>query len=125
MNKCDRCNRATEIPYIFYEVDRQDQRHKFGTFCCECTFELVDDLKGKVEWFQIENLWRGFILPRARRNLEQSGVIHAKHDIRLIEIVGNKDKKVGEREVSRMEYACGLISRKEYEKRLKTVGEKP
>ena len=124
MEKCNRCNRATENPYTFYEVDKQDQRHRFGTFCRECTFELVDEIKGKVEWFRIENLWRGFILPKARRDLQQSGFIHAKHDTHSIEIVGNKDKKVEERAVLRMEYACGLISRREYEKRLQTLSKK-
>ena len=123
MDKCNRCNRATANPYTFYEVDNRDQRHNFGTFCRECTFELVNEMKGKVEWFRIGNLWRGFILPKARRDLQQSGFIHAKHDTRLIEIVGNKDKKVEERAVWRMEYACGLISRREYEKRLQTLSE--
>ena len=121
MNKCDRCGRISEAPYSWFEVDKNDQRHKFGTFCQDCTFELVDELKGKVEWFQIENLWRGFIRPTGKSLLEQSGFIRAKRDSRLIEIVGSKDKQIGEREFLRMEYACGLISRQEYEKRLKLL----
>ena len=84
---CDRCGKKTEgSRFIFYEVDQQDRKHRFGSFCRQCTTELIDELKGKVEWLRVAETWRGYIQPKARLELEISGFIHAKHNPQYIEI---------------------------------------
>jgi hypothetical protein len=71
---------------VFYEVDQHDRKHRFGTFCRQCTTDLVDELKGKVEWLRIAPGWRGYVTMKARPGLEKSGYIHAKHQAQYIEI---------------------------------------
>ncbi|UCF58541.1 MAG: hypothetical protein JSV15_05590 [Candidatus Bathyarchaeota archaeon] len=118
---CERCRKEVRGLYTFYEINKQDERRKFGGFCGECTKELVDELKGKVEWVRFEGGWRGYIHPEARMELEKFGFIQARHNTQFIEIVGRKRDSASEREVLeilRLEYAGGLISREEYEKKL-------
>lgn|GEM_PF-4752560 len=124
---CERCRKEARDLYTFYEINKQDKRRKFGSFCSECTKELVDELKGKLEWFRFEGGWRGYIHSEARIGLEKSGFIQAKHNTQLIEINWKKRKPAGEREVLeilRLEYGSGLISREEYEKQLIEVRRK-
>jgi len=83
---CNRCGREEGSRYVFYEVDRQDRRDKFGIFCMQCSVELVDELKGKLEWFRIAGSWRGYIHPKARAELEKEGFIHLKRNSQYIEI---------------------------------------
>lgn len=71
---------------MFYEVDQLDRKHRFGMFCRQCTVELVDELKGKVEWFHIAESWKGYIRPKARPELERAGFIHPKYNSQFIEI---------------------------------------
>jgi len=124
---CERCRKEVRDHYNFYEINKRDKRRKFGSFCSECTKELVDELKGKLEWVRFEESWRGYIHPEARVELEKSGFIQAKHGTQLIEIAGRKKNSAGEEgvlEILRLEYACGLISREEYEKKLVEVRKK-
>ena len=124
---CERCRKEVRDFYTFYEINKRDERRKFGGFCSECTKELVDELKGKLEWVRFEGFWRGYIHPEARLELERSGFIQAGHGTQFIEIVGRKRKRAGESEVLeilRLEYASGLVSREEYEKRLIEVQKK-
>jgi len=124
---CERCRKEVRDLYTFYEINKQDERRKFGSFCSECAKELVDELKGKLEWVRFEGGWRGYIHPKARMELEKFGFIQARHNTQFIEITGRKRNQAGEREVLeilRLEYAVGLISREEYEKRLIEVQKK-
>jgi len=126
---CSRCDQKIEdASFIFFEVDRQDRKHRFGTFCFHCTIELLDQLKGKVEWFQMEKSWKGYIHPEARSELEKIGFIHPKHDTQYIEIsqVGRKRGRVEGTDtlaILRLKYAGGLISKEEYERLLKKLRE--
>ena len=116
---CERCRNEVRDLYTFDEINKLDERRRFGSFCNECTRELVDELRGKLEWIRFEQGWRGYIHPQARMELEASGFIQAGHKTQLIEIVGMKRAPAGERavlEILRLEYASGLISREEYEK---------
>ncbi|UCE29096.1 MAG: hypothetical protein JSV85_07555 [Candidatus Bathyarchaeota archaeon] len=118
---CERCRKEVRDLYIFCEVSKKDEKREFGSFCSECAKELVDELRGKLEWLRFDGGWRGYVHPDARKELERSGFIHAKHDTQLIEIAGRRRGPVGERDVLailRLEYVGGLISREEYEKRL-------
>ena len=84
---CDRCGRQTQgARFVFYEVDQQDRKHRFGTFCRQCTTDLVNELKGKVEWLRIAQGWRGYIMIKSRLDLEKSGYIHARHHAQYVEI---------------------------------------
>lgn len=124
---CERCRKEVGDLYTFYEINKQDERRKFGSFCSECAKELVDELKGKLEWVRFEEVWRGYIHPEARVELEKSGFIQARHGTQFIEIVGRKRNPAGEREVLeilRLEYAGGLISKEEYEKQLIEIQKK-
>jgi hypothetical protein len=124
---CERCHKEDRDLYTFYEINKQDERRKFGSFCSECTKELVDELKGKLEWLRFEGGWRGYIHPKARIELEKSGFIQARHNTQFIEIVGRKRNLAGESEVLeilRLEYAWGLVSREEYEKKLIEIQKK-
>jgi len=124
---CERCRKEVRDLYTFYEINKQDERRKFGSFCSECTKELVDELKGKLEWVRFERVWRGYIHPDVRMELEKSGFIQARHNTQFIEIVRRKRNRSGEREVLeilRLEYAGGLISREEYEKKLIEIQKK-
>ncbi len=124
---CERCRKEARDLYTFYEINRQDERRKFGSFCGECAKELVDELKGKLEWVRFEGGWRGYIHPKARMELEKFGFIQAKHDTQFIEIAGRKGTQLVKREVLeilRLEYAGGLISREEYEKQLIEIQKK-
>lgn len=101
-NRCDWCNHETgSKSFIFYEVAHQDRKHRFGIFCLQCTIELLDLLKGKLEWFHTENGWRGYIRPEARSKLERANLIHSNHNTQSIEIDldGRKSKKVGRTEI--------------------------
>jgi len=124
---CERCGRKTEGPhFIFSQVDQRDKRYTFGFFCYDCTIELSDQLKGKLEWFHMEESWKGYIRPEARPELERAGFIHSKHDSRIIEIaqVGrkqDKDDRSDARAILRVKYAGGLISKEEYKKLLKLL----
>lgn len=124
---CERCHKGVRDLYTFYEINNQDERRKFGSFCSECTKELVDELRSKLEWLRFEGVWRGYIHPKARIELEKSGFIQARHNTQFIEIVGRKRNLAGEREVLeilRLEYAWGLVSREEYEKKLIEIRKK-
>jgi len=124
---CERCRKEVRALYTFYEINKQDERRKFGSFCSECAKELVDELKGKLEWVRFEGVWRGYIYPKARVELEKSGFIQARHNTQFIEINWKKRKPAGEREVLeilRLEYAGGLISKEEYEKKLIEIQKK-
>lgn len=84
---CNRCGRENPQPlFIFYEVDQKGGKHEFGTFCRQCTLELIDELKGKVEWLRVVETWRGYIQPKARMELEIAGFIHAKRKPQFIEV---------------------------------------
>lgn len=90
--------------------------------------ELLEDLKGKLEWFFVEGNWRGYIHPEARHDLEKVGFVHPKHNTQCIEIsqVRRKHKEVERKEalaILRVGYAGGLISKEEYEKLLKELRE--
>ena len=128
-SNCDRCGRKIEeTRFIFYEVDQRNRKHKFGIFCIHCTTELLDELKGKVEWFHVERVWKGYIHPEARLGLEKTGFIHSKRNPQYIEIspVGRKRREVGRREaldILRVKYAGGLISKQEYQKLLQKLSE--
>ena len=128
-SNCNRCGRKIEgTRFIFYEADQRDRKHEFGIFCDHCTIELLDKLKGKLEWFHIEKSWKGYIHPEARSELEKAGFIHPKHNSRYIEIkhVGRKHEEVGRTDalaILRVKYAGGLISEEEYEKLLKELRE--
>lgn len=128
-SNCDRCGRKIEGPrFIFYEVDQQDRKHRFGIFCNHCTIQFLDQLKGKLEWFHIEKSWKGYIHPEARSELEKTAFIHPKYNSQFIEIkqVGRKREKVDRSDalaILRVKYAGGLISKEEYEKLLKEVRE--
>ena len=101
-NDCDRCGREIEgTRLIFFEVDRQDRKHRFGIFCIQCSIELLDKLKGKLEWFHTESGWKGYVRLEARSKLERDGLIHPKHNTQSIEItqVGRKRGKIGRTEV--------------------------
>ncbi|MDH5782396.1 MAG: hypothetical protein OEZ35_01835 [Candidatus Bathyarchaeota archaeon] len=125
---CNRCGQNIEqTRFTFYEVDRQDRKHRLGTFCMHCTTELLDELKGKVEWFHIEeDTWKGYIHPEARRELEKAGFVHPKHDTKYIEVklVETKRRKIERTDalaILRVKYAGNLISKEEYEKLLKEL----
>ena len=125
---CDRCGQKIEgTHFIFYEVDPRDRKHRFGTFCIQCSIELLDQLKNKLEWFHIEKSWKGYIHPEARYELEKTGFIHPKHNSQYVEIK-HVERKLGKVErtdtlaILRVKYAGGLISREEYEKRLRELG---
>lgn len=101
-NNCDRCGQEIEgTRLIFYEVDRQDRKHRSGIFCVQCSVELLDKLKGKLEWFHIESGWKGYIRPEARSKLERAGLIHSRHNTQSMEIsqIGRKSRKIGRTEV--------------------------
>ena len=126
---CSRCDQKIEdASFIFYEVDGQDRKHRFGTFCFHCTIELLDQLKGKVEWFYIGKSWKGYIHPEAKAELEKIGFIHPKRNTQYIEIsqVGRKRGRVEGTDtlaILRLKYAGGLISKEEYERLLKKLRE--
>ena len=124
---CERCGRKTGGPhFVFSEVDQRDRRHTFGLFCYDCTIELSDQLKGKLEWFHIEESWKGDVRPEARPELERAGFIHPKHGSRIIEIE-KVERKRGKDDTSdalailKVKYAGGLISKEEYDALLKTL----
>ena len=101
-NSCDGCSLEIEGPrFIFYKIDQRDRKHTFGIFCNRCTIELLDQLKGKLEWFHTESGWKGYIRPEARTKLEQTDLIHRKNNTRSIEInqIGRKSEKIGRTEV--------------------------
>ncbi len=101
-NNCDGCGREIEgTRFIFYEVDQQDRQHTLGIFCNHCTIELLDQLKGKLEWFHTESGWKGYIRPEARSKLERIGLTHPKYNTQSIEInqVNRKSRKIGRTEV--------------------------
>jgi len=101
-NNCDGCSRKIEeTRFILYEVDQQDSKLTFGIFCSHCTIKLLDQLKGKLEWFHTQSGWKGYIRPEARSKLEQVGLIHPKHNTQSIEInlVDQKRRKIGRTEV--------------------------
>ncbi len=127
-SNCDRCGRKIGGPhFVFYEADQLDRKSKFGAFCHRCAIELLDELKGKLEWFHIEERsWKGYIHPEARSELEKTGFIHPKHNSQYIEIkqVGGKRGKVEKSDalaILRVKYAGGLVSKDEYEKLLKEL----
>lgn len=119
---CNRCGKTVRTSFVFYEMDAQNRHHRFGSFCRKCTIELVDMLKGKVEWFRIQDGWRGYILANARSELEEMGFISPKYDTQYIEIkkIGGKEGSMKNKnlDILRMEYAAGLISQQEYKKQL-------
>lgn len=86
---------------MFYEVDRQGRKHSSGIFCLECSIELLDKLKGRLEWFHAEWGWKGYIHPEARYKLEKDGLVHAEYDTQSMEIsrTGLKSRKIGRTEV--------------------------
>jgi hypothetical protein len=101
-NTCGSCGRKTgETPIVIYEVDQQDVKHSFGIFCVRCIIELLDRLKGKLEWFHIASGWKGYIRPDARSMLEHEGIIHPKYNTQSIEIcqAGQESGKIGRTEV--------------------------
>ncbi len=128
-SSCDRCGQKTEdASYIFNETDQQDRKHRFGIFCRECTIELLDELKGKLEWFYIADSWRGYIHAEAKSELEKAGFLHPKHNSQYMEInrVGRDREQARRREaleILRIGYAAGLISNEEYGRRLKELRE--
>ena len=100
----------------------QDRKDTFGTFCIQCTTELLEELKGKVEWFRIEeDTWKGYIHPEARYELEKAGFVNPKHDTKYIEVklVETKRRKIARTDalaILRVKDAGNLISKEEYEK---------
>lgn len=113
--------------FIFYEVNQRNRKYRFGTFCVHCSIELVDELKGKVEWFQMEKSWKGYVHPAARSELEKTGLIHPKRNSQFIEIEQvRKCGEIGRRDalaLLRIKYTGGLISEEEYEKLSGELGE--
>jgi hypothetical protein len=101
-NSCDSCSREIEgTHFIICKVDQRDRKQRLGSFCIRCLIELLDRLKGKLEWFHTESGWKGYIRPEARFKLEQEGFIHPEHNTQSIEInqIGQKSGKVGRTEV--------------------------
>jgi len=119
---CDRCGENSRTYFIFCEVDSKENYHTFGTFCRKCTIELIDELRGKLEWFRLSEGWRGYILRKSRSELEKRGFIHKKYDPLYVEIKKHGGEsglmKENKLDVLRIAYAAGLISRREYWKRL-------
>lgn len=119
---CDRCGETSRTYFIFYEIDSKENYHKFGAFCRQCTIELIDELKGKLEWFRISEGWRGYIQRKTRSELEKRGFIHKKYGTQYVEIKKHEGDsglmKENKLDVLRIAYAAGLISRQEYWKRL-------
>jgi hypothetical protein len=128
-SRCDRCGRKNDgARFIFYEAERADKKHRFGFFCAECTKELLDELKGKLEWFCVESGWRGYINPEARLELAKAGLISPKRHSQYIEVsqVMRRHRKASRRDalgILRVERAAGLISADEYKRRLKKLRE--
>lgn len=126
-SNCDRCGGKTEqVGFTFQEVNEHNGKHKFGVFCVKCTTELLDELRGKLEWFRIERSWKGYIHPEARPELEQSGFIHSKHKSQYIEVkqVERSRGKIGRTDAAailRVEYAGGLISKEKFKKALREI----
>ncbi|MGD8505731.1 MAG: hypothetical protein PVF15_03600 [Candidatus Bathyarchaeota archaeon] len=125
-NICNRCGRKTEkTQFTFSEVDREEKKYRFGTLCSDCTIEVLDKLKGKVEWFHVEKAWKGYINPVARRELENIGFIHPKRNSQYVEITPIERRRKVERSdalaILRVKYTGGLISKEEYEKRLEEL----
>jgi len=118
-NNCDRCSLEIGGPrFIFYEVAQQDRKRRFGIFCNRCTIELLDQFKGKLEWFHSEGGWKGYIRPEARSKLEQMGLIHPEYNTQSIEInhVGRKNRKIGRTEV--LEILSEICHRTDFERRM-------
>ena len=118
-NNCDRCSRQSDgTSFIFYEVDQRDRKHSFGTFCNRCTIELLDQLKGKLDWFHTESGWKGYIRPEARSKLERAGFIHPNNKAQSIEIsqIGRKGTKIGRTEV--LEILSEICRRTDPKKRI-------
>ena len=128
-SRCDRCGRENDgARFTFYEAERADKKHRFGFFCAECTKELLDELKGKLEWFCVESGWRGYINPEARLELAKDGLISPRRHSQYIEIsqVMRRHRKVSRRDalgILRVERSAGLISPDEYKRRLKKLRE--
>jgi hypothetical protein len=110
--------------YSFFEVNKLDERWKFGSFCRVCTKELVDELRGRLEWVRFNQGWRGYVHPQSRAELEALGFIQAEHETQFIEIKGFQGTSAEGKEIQEaliLEYASGLISREEYEQRKSEV----
>jgi len=128
-SRCDRCGRKNDgARFIFYEAERTDKKHRFGFFCAECTKELLDDLRGKLEWFCVESGWRGYINPETRLELAKAGLVDPKRHSQYIEVsqVRRRHRKVSRRDalgILRVERSAGLISADEYKRRLKKLRE--
>lgn len=124
---CDRCGGKTEqVNFTFSEVNEHNETHQFGIFCTKCTTELLDELRGKLEWFRIERSWKGYIHPEARPELEQSGFIRPKHRSQHIEVkqAGRTHDKIERTDaiaILRVEYAGGLIPKEKFEKALRAI----
>ncbi|UCG44903.1 MAG: hypothetical protein JSV58_05820 [Candidatus Bathyarchaeota archaeon] len=117
---CGRCRNRVSDSYSFYEVNKLDERRKFGSFCSICTRELVDELRGKLEWIRFDQEWRGYVHPQARAELEALGFIQAEHETQFIEIEGFQSTSVEEKAIQEaliLEYTSGLISQEEYHQR--------
>ena len=125
--KCDRCgHQQLTIAYTFYELKPHNRKQCFGVFCSQCTTELVDELRGKLEWFQTDRGWKGYINPKARSELKKTGFLHTEDESQSIEIVqigqkGRESKRRDRLEVLRVRYAGGLISKEEYLKLMKVM----
>ena len=120
LRTCERCCNEVSNSYSFYEVSKLDERRRFGSFCRTCTRELVDELRGRLEWVRFDQEWRGYVHPKARAELEVLGFIQAEHETQYIEIKGFQSTSVGRKDIQEaliLEYASGLISRDEYEQR--------
>ncbi len=101
-NSCNRCNREIEGTHlVFHEVDQEERKHRFGFFCTQCSVELLDSLKGKLEWFHMESGWKGYIIPETRVQLERAGLIHPEFGTQSIEIdyVGRRNRRIGRTEI--------------------------
>ena len=123
---CNRCGRKTAEPqFTFSEVDREEKKYRFANFCIDCSIELLDKMKGKVEWFHIEKTWKGYINPVARRELENAGFIHPERNSQYVEITPIERRRRAARldplAILRVKYAGGLISIEEYKKLLKEL----
>jgi hypothetical protein len=118
--KCDRCSQETDEKYFqFFEVDTQNRSREFGVFCLQCSLELVEEMSGKLEWFQTKTGWKGYINPDARSELEMTGFLQGDHSAQCIVIVQigpeqGRNQMRNLMEILRVEYATGLISKETY-----------
>ena len=86
MYTCFRCRKETKQTFMFFDVDKKSKKRKFGNFCQQCTYDLINDLKGKVEWFYMQNKWKGFLYPEEKESIKQFG-FNIRNKTQTIEII--------------------------------------